>query len=188
MNRSKMAYNTAARYMDILCDSYLFERASRYDIKGRRMLGTPSKYYAADVGLRNVRLNFRQQEPTPLMENIIYNELRSRDYRVDVGLVEHRETVDGKQEYRQLEIDFVVNRGDSRWYIQSTYGIPDSGKMEQETRPFRKVPDSFRRILVVDDDVRPRTDDNGVLIVGIKDFLLDEGIMDRLEIDSQLLL
>ena len=165
--------------MDILCDSYLFEKVSRYDIKGRKLLETPYKYYAVDVGLRNVRLNFRQQEPTHLMENIIYNELRSRGYNVDVGLIEQRITIDGKQEYRQLEIDFVVNRGDSRWYIQSAYGIPDGEKMEQEIRPFRKVPDSFRRILVVGDDVRPWTNDDGVLVVGVRDFLLDEGIMYR---------
>ena len=111
------------------------------------------------------------------MENIIYNELRSSGYSVEVGVVESRTMVGGKQEYRQLEIDFVVNRADSRWYIQSAYGIPDSDKMEQETRPFRKVPDTFRRILVVGDDVRPWTDDNGILIVGIRDFLLDETIM-----------
>ena len=179
VNRSKMVPNTVSRYMDILCDSYLFEKVSRYNIKGRKLLETPYKYYAVDVGLRNVRLNFRQQEPTHLMENIIYNELRSRGYNVDVGLIEQRITIDGKQEYRQLEIDFVVNRGDSRWYIQSAYGIPDGEKMEQEVRPFRKVPDSFKRILVVGDDVHPWTNDDGVLIVGVRDFLLDEGIMNR---------
>lgn len=179
VNHSRMTSNTIARYMDILCNAYLFEKVSRYNIKGRKMLETPYKYYAVDVGLRNVRLNFRQQEPTHLMENIIYNELRSRGFNVDIGLVEQRVTVDGKQEYRQLEIDFVVNRGDTRWYIQSAYGIPDSDKMEQETRPFRKVPDSFRRILVVGDDIRPWTNDDGVLIIGIRDFLLDEGMMHR---------
>lgn len=180
VNRSKMANNTVGRYIDLLCNAYLFERAERYDIKGKKLLDTPCKYYAADVGLRNARLNFRQQEPTRLMENIIYNELRSRGYSVDVGVVESRTMVGGKQEYRQLEIDFVVNRADSRWYIQSAYGIPDGDKMEQEIRPFRKVPDTFRRILVVGDDVRPWTDDNGILIVGIRDFLLDETIMSAL--------
>lgn len=177
VNHSKMANNTVGRYIDLLCNAYLFEKVERYDIKGRKLLDTPYKYYAVDVGLRNVRLNFRQQEPTHLMENIIYNELRSRGYKVDVGVVESRTVVDGKQEYRQLEIDFVVNMADSRWYIQSAYGIPDSDKMEQETRPFRKVSDTFRRILVVGDDIRPWTNDDGVLIVGIRDFLLDESIM-----------
>lgn len=179
VNHLKMANNTVGRYMDVLCNAYLFEKAERYDIKGRRFLDTPYKYYSVDVGLRNARLNFRQQEPTHLMENIIYNELRSRGYKVDVGVIESRVVVDGRQEYRQLEIDFVVNMADSRWYIQSAYGIPDGDKMEQETRPFRKIPDTFRRILVVGDDIRPWTDDSGVFIVGIRDFLLDESMMSR---------
>lgn len=178
-NHAQMAPNTVARYIDALCDAFLFEKASRYDIKGRRLLDTPFKYYAIDVGLRNARLNFRQQEPTHLLENIIYNELRSRGFNVDIGMIEQRITTDGRQEYRRLEIDFVVNRGDARWYIQSAYGIPDDEKMEQEIRPFRKVPDSFRRILVVGDDTRPWTDNQGVLIVGVKDFLLDESLMHR---------
>jgi len=178
-NGTKMAANTVSRYIDILCDAYLFEKAERYDIKGRKMLDSPFKYYSVDVGLRNVRLNFRQQEPTHLMENVIYNELRSRGYNVDVGVVESRTMVDGKQKYKQLEIDFVVNMADSRWYIQSAYSIPDKDKMEQEVRPFRKVPDSFRKILVVEDDVRPWKDDNGILTVGIRDFLLDESLMYR---------
>ena len=177
VKRVKLASKTVERYMDLLCESYLFEKASRYNIKGRRILDTPFKYYVVDVGLRNVRLNFRQQEPTHLMENIIYNELRSRELKVDVGLVEQRVTVDGKQQYRQLEVDFVVNRGGDRWYIQSAYGIPDEEKMDQEIRPFRKIPDSFRRILVVGDDIRPWMNDEGVLIVGIWDFLLDESIL-----------
>lgn len=177
VNHSKLSPNTVERYMDLLCESYLFEKAHRYNIKGRAILETPFKYYAADVGLRNVRLNFRQQEPTHLMENIIYNELRSRGFKVDVGLIEQRVTVDGKQEYRQLEVDFVVNKGDNRWYIQSAYGIPDNDKMEQEIRPFGKIPDSFRKILIVGDDIRPWTNDKGIFIVGIMDFLLDESII-----------
>lgn len=176
-NKSKMTPVTVDRYMDILCDSYLFEKASRYNIKGNKLLSTPFKYYAVDVGLRNVRLNFRQQEPTHLMENIIYNELRSRGLNVDVGLIEQRVTSNGEQEYRQMEIDFVVNKGDARWYIQSAYGIPDDEKMEQEVRPFRSVPDSFKRILVVGYDVRPWTDSDGILIVNVLDFLMDESLM-----------
>lgn len=176
---SKVTTNTVARYMDSLCDAFLFEKVARYNVKGRKLLDSPFKYYAADVGLRNASLHFRRQEPTHLMENIIYNELRSRGYSVDVGVVEVRTTADGVQEYRQLEIDFVVNMADSRWYIQSAYGIPDEAKREQEVRPFRKVPDSFRRILVVGDDVPPWKDGEGVLIVGIRDFLLDESLMLR---------
>ena len=175
----RMSPNTVSRYMDALCNSYLFEMAQRYDIKGRRILGSPAKFYAADVGLRNARLNFRQQESTHIMENVIYNELRSRGFNVDVGVVESRILVNGKQEYRRMEIDFVVNRADSRWYIQSAYGIPDDEKMDQEIRPFRRIPDSFRRILIVGDDVRPWHNNEGVLIVGIKDFLLDESLMLR---------
>lgn len=177
VNHTKMANNTVGRYIDLLCNAYLFEKVERYDIKGRKLLSTPCKYYPVDVGLRNARLNFRQQEPTHIMENIIYNELRFRGYNVDVGIVESRTVSDGKQEYRQLEIDFVVNKADSRWYIQSAYGIPDGDKMEQEARPFRKIPDSFRKMIVVGDDIRPWTNDEGVLIVGIRDFLLDETSM-----------
>ena len=178
-NGMRMAPNTISRYIDTLCNAYLFEKAERYNIKGRKILESPFKYYSVDVGLRNVRLNFRQQEPTHLMENIIYNELRSRGYNVDVGVVESRTMVNGKQEYSQLKIDFVVNMADSRWYIQSAYGIPDKDKLEQEVRPFRNIPDSFRRILIVGDDVRPWKDDDGTLIVGIRDFLLDESLMYR---------
>ena len=179
VNHLKMANNTVRRYIEVLCNAYLFEKAERYDIKGRRLLNTPYKYYSMDIGLRNARLNFRQQEPTHLMENIIYNELRSRGYKVDVGVIESRVVVGGRQEYRQLEIDFVVNMADSRWYIQSAYAIPDGDKMEQEIRPFRKVPDNFRRILVVGNDIRPWTNDDGILVVGIGDFLLDETLMSR---------
>lgn len=173
----RLAPNTVAHYMDLLCDAFMFEKVARYDIRGRKLLDSPFKYYAADVGLRNIRLNFRQQEPTHLMENIIYNELRARGYNVDVGMIESRVMVDGRQEYRQMEIDFVVNMADSRWYIQSAFGIPDREKMEQESRPFRKVPDSFRRIIVVGDSIRPWRNDEGIMVVGIRDFLLDESIM-----------
>lgn len=179
VNHLKMANNTVRRYIEVLCNAYLFEKAERYDIKGRRLLNTPYKYYSVDIGLRNARLNFRQQEPTHFMENIIYNELRSREYKVDVGVIESRVVVGGRQEYRQLEIDFVVNMADSRWYIQSAYAIPDGDKMEQEIRPFRKVPDNFRRMLVVGNDIRPWTNDDGILVVGIRDFLLDETLMSR---------
>ena len=177
MHHKEINAGTLAKFEELMENAYLISKAKKYSIKGKKYIDQPFKLYFEDTGVRNARLNFRQQEPTRLMENIIYNELRSRGYSVDVGVVESRTMVGGKQEYRQLEIDFVVNRADSRWYIQSAYGIPDSDKMEQETRPFRKVPDTFRRILVVGDDVRPWTDDNGILIVGIRDFLLDETIM-----------
>ena len=169
---------TVVNYLEHLEDSFLFERAERYDVKGRKYLDSPYKYYAADVGLRNARLNFRQQEPTHIMENIIYNELRSRGYSVDVGIVESRVMEDGVSEYKQLEIDFIVNKGDSRHYIQCAYAMPEEKEREQELRPFLKVKDSFRKVLVVGDDIRPWTDDNGIITVGLKQFLLDENSLD----------
>ena len=170
--------DTVVNYLEYLEESFLFEKAERYDVKGRKYLDTPYKYFAADVGLRNARLNFRQQEPTHIMENIIYNELRSRGYSVDVGIVESRTMKDGISEYKQLEIDFVVNRMDSRCYIQSVYAMPEGKKREQELRPFLKVKDSFRKIMIVGDDVRPWTDDNGIVTMGIRQFLLDENSLD----------
>lgn len=170
--------NTVHRYLELLEESFLFEKAERYDVKGRKYLDTPYKYYIADIGLRNARLNFRQQEPTHIMENIIYNELRSRGYSVDVGVIESRVSKEGISEYRQMEIDFVVNKGDSRYYIQSAYGIPDEKKREQETRPFEKIGDSFRKIIITGDDIRPWTDGNGIITIGIKQFLLDENSLD----------
>ncbi|NLL94898.1 MAG: ATP-binding protein [Thermoplasmatales archaeon] len=177
--RKSISHGTVSRYLELLEESYLFEKARRYDVKGRKYLDTPHKYFMADMGLRNARLNFRQQERTHLMENVIYNELRSRGYSVDVGLVETRASVDGSREYKQLEIDFVVNKGDARYYIQSAYGVHDEGKREREIRPFRNVPDSFMKILVVGDEVRPWTDDEGILTVGVRRFLLDPEILRR---------
>jgi len=170
--------DTVNRYLELLEESFLFDKAKRYDVKGRKYIDTPHKYYIADIGLRNARLNFRQQEPTHIMENIIYNELRSRGYSVDVGVVESRTSVDGKSQYKQLEIDFVVNKSDSRYYIQSAYVIPDEKKREQELRPILKIRDSFRKIIIVNDNIRPWTDDNGVFTIGIKQFLLDENSLD----------
>jgi hypothetical protein len=170
--------NTVSKYLELLEESFLFEKAERYDVKGRKYLDTPYKYYAADVGLRNARLNFRQQESTHLMENVVYNELRSREYSVDVGIVESRTMKDGVSEYKQLEIDFIVNEMDSRYYIQVVYISPEGKKREQELRPFLKVKDSFKKILIVGDDVHPWTDDNGILTMGLKRFLLDENSLD----------
>jgi len=170
--------DTVNKYLEILRESFLFEKAQRYDVKGRKYLDTPCKYYAVDVGLRNARLNFRQQEPTHIMENIIYNELISRGYSVDIGVVESRVSKNGASQYRQLEIDFVVNKMDSRYYIQSAYRTPDEKKREQELRPFVSIKDSFRKILIVGDDVRPWKDDNGIITIGIRQFLLDENSLD----------
>ena len=171
---SRTSEETVSKYLSFLEESFLFERSKRYDIKGRKYFGTPSKYYAADVGLRNARLNFRQQKMTHIMENVLYNELRSRGFSVDVGVVETKTTENGVTNFKQLEIDFVANKGDQRYYIQCAYRVPDEDKKEQELRPFLKVGDSFRKIIVVGDDIRRWTDDNGVITIGVKEFLLDE--------------
>jgi len=176
--RSGIDKETVHRYLEFLEDSFLFERSDRYDIKGKKYFDTPSKYYVVDVGLRNVGLNFRQQEETHLMENIIYNELRSRGFSVDVGVVGSRSTVDGAIVHKQLEIDFVANKGSQRYYIQSAYRMPEGEKEEQELRPFLKVRDSFKKIMVVGDDVNLKRDENGVVTIGIRQFLLDENSLD----------
>ena len=150
-------------------DAFILEKATRYDIKGRKYIGTLSKYYFQDVGLRNALLNFRQVEETHIMENIIYNELRSRGYRVDVGIVEVRTSTERKQ----LEVDFVANKGDRRYYIQSAYALPDEAKREQELASLKRISDSFKKIIIVRDDIAPYYDDNGVRIMGLMDFLLN---------------
>ena len=176
--RSSVTDDTVNRYLDILEESYLFEKAKRYDIKGRKGIGSPMKYYIADIGLRNAQLNFREMDMPHIMENIIYNELRSRGYLVDVGVVEVRRNENGKRVPVKLEVDFVANKGDRRYYIQSAYMIPDEEKREQEIRVFSKIDDSFRKIIVTGDDIYPYTDDKGVLNIGIRQFLLDENSLD----------
>lgn len=176
--RSSITDDTVNRYLEIMEDSFLFERAVRYDVKGRKSLGSPMKYYVTDVGLRNALLNFREMDLPHIMENILYLELRSRGYAVDVGVVEVRERDGGVSRSLKLEIDFVVNRGDRRYYIQSAYALPDAEKREQETRPFRKVRDGFKRIMVVGDDVYPYRDGDGILTIGIRQFLMDGDSLD----------
>lgn len=176
--RSGTDNETVARYIGLLEDSFLFERVKRYDIKGRKYIGTPSKYYAADVGLRNARLNYRQQEETHIMENIIYNELRSRGFAVDVGVVEDRSSLNGVAGYRQLEIDFVASKGNRRYYIQSSFAVPEGEKREQEIRPFLKNNDSFKKLLIVGDDIYPYIDGNGIVTMGILQFLTDGDSLD----------
>ncbi len=148
--------------------------AQRYDIKGRAYIETPKKYYFSDLGLRNARINFRQFEQTHAMENVIYNELCMRGYRVDVGIVPITEkTKDGKTLRKQLEVDFICNLGSARYYIQSAYSIPDEEKRMQEIRPFRKIDDSFKKIVVTKDIVPAHYDEHGILTLNIYDFLLD---------------
>lgn len=174
VQKMKIDSKTVASYMGYLENSFLFESAERYDVKGRRYYETNKKYYCVDVGLRNARLNFRQQEPTHIMENVVYNHLRVLGYLVDVGIVESREMKDGKVSYSQREIDFVANKGSQRYYIQSAYSIPTEEKREQELASLLKISDSFRKIVVVGDEIMPYTDDNGIYFTGLFDFLLND--------------
>lgn len=166
---------TIKNYVDYLIDSFLISKAVRYDIKGKKYIGSPSKYYFEDVGLRNARLGFRQIEQTHLMENIIYNELRVRGYHVDIGVVEHFGTNgDGRRSKRQLEIDFVATKGSEKYYIQSAFSLPTADKENQERRGLLSIPDSFRKIIVTGGNIKVRRDDNGIITIGLRNFLLDE--------------
>ena len=160
--------------MDYFEDAFLIEKADRYDIKGKKYISTPSKYYFTDVGLRNARLNFRQQEETHIMENIIFNELLIRGYQVDVGIVEiYEKDEQGKYVRKQIEVDFVANKGEKRCYIQSAFSLPTLEKVNQEERPLRNISDSFKKIVIVKDNILPRVDESGLVTIGLKDFLLN---------------
>ncbi len=180
IKKSKITAVTIKRYLDHLINSFLIADALRYDIKGKAYIETPKKYYFSDLGLRNARINFRQFEQTHAMENVIYNELSMRGYRVDVGVVTVIEKdKNGNSVRKQLEIDFVCNMGSVRYYIQSAYSIPDEEKREQEIRPFTKVDDSFKKIVITKDMVPAHYDEHGILTVNIYDFLLDSSIMEK---------
>ena len=171
--------DTIGKYLDYFIDAFILYKAKRYDVKGRKQIGSPLKYYYSDVGLRNARLNFRQQEENHILENIIYNELRVREFDIDVGIVGVITRLEeGKSKREQYEVDFVANRGSRRYYIQSAFAIPDEAKREQETRSLIKIQDSFKKIVVVREDIEPWHDDNGILYIGIEQFLLDEAAMD----------
>lgn len=171
----KIAPDTLDTYIGYFVEAFLLQKAERYDVKGRKYIKTPVKYYYSDVGLRNDRLGFRQLEETHLMENVLYNDLIRRGFDVDVGVVtQNLRTDDGKNVRKQLEIDFVVNRGDERYYIQSALSIDAPEKKEQEIASLLRIPDSFKKIVVVRDYIKPWTDENGIRYVGIEDFLLDE--------------
>lgn len=165
--------STVARYCKYLENAFLINKSVRYDIKGKDYIDTPFKYYFEDVGLRNARLNFRQQDENHIMENIIYNELRYRGFSVDVGVVEIREKLsNGKVERKQLEVDFVANSGSKRYYIQSAFSMNAPDKEAQEKRPFLRFNDSFKKIILVRDNIKVRRDDNGIVTMGVLDFLL----------------
>lgn len=175
---TSLSDDTISRYLDYFIDAFLLYQAKRYDVKGRKYIGSPLKYYYSDIGLRNARLNFRQQEENHIMENLIYNELRIRDYDVDVGIVTiNSRDDDGKSKRTQYEVDFVANRGSQRYYVQSAFAIPDEDKRRQETVPLNGIGDSFRKLVVVRDNINPWHDENGILYIGIEDFLLDENAM-----------
>lgn len=169
-----LSKNTIISYIDYLLDSFLIEKAERYDVKGKKYIQTPQKYYFADVGLRNARLNFRQQEENHLMENIIYNELLIRGYNVDVGVVEVRE----KDTRKQLEVDFVCNQGSKRYYIQSALNLDTPEKTLQESKSLNNIGDSFKKIIVVKDNIKLWRNDDGILIIGIQEFLLNKDSLD----------
>ena len=175
VKKKKISNSTIKRYIDYLCDSFLIDSAIRYDVKGKKYIDTPVKYYFTDMGLRNARLNFRQIEETHSMENIIFNELKMRGFNVDVGVIMQYETNEkGANIRKQLEIDFVCNQGSKRYYIQSAYAIPDQAKMEQEQRSLMLTGDFFKRIIITKDTPAPYYNESGVLIMSVYDFLLDE--------------
>lgn len=171
--------STVARYLDLFVDSFIIYKAKRYDIKGRKYIGSPFKFYFSDVGLRNARLNFRQQEENHIMENIIYNELCYREFSVDVGVVTYNYKDENKKSKRtQLEIDFIANKGSKKYYIQSAFNIGDNEKRMQETRSLYNINDSFKKIVVVKDNIIPWNDEQGVFYIGIEQFLLEENSLD----------
>ena len=174
VKKQNITDDTVSRYLDYFVDAFLIARAKRYDIKGRKYIGSPLKYYYTDIGLRNARLNFRQTEENHIMENIIYNELVCRGFSVDVGVVEYNYTDEaGKNKKTKLEVDFVANEGSRRYYIQSALTVGEESKRLQEVRPFSRIPDSFKKVVVVKDAVIPWHDERGVLYIGIEQFLLD---------------
>ena len=169
---------TGGSYMQYLDNAFLFEGARRYNVKGRKYYDSIKKYYVVDVGLRNARLNFRQQEITHIMENVVYNELRIRGYLVDVGVVESRVMRQGKSTYQQYEIDFIATNGINKYYIQSAYALADEGKREQELMSLKKIDDSFRKIIIVGDDIATYIDDNGYVFMSLFRFLMNDDVLE----------
>lgn len=172
--RSNYSGKTIAKHIDYLAEAFLISKAARYDIKGRKYIGANLKYYFSDIGLRNARLNFRQQEPTHIMENIVYNELLVRGYNVDVGIVDiFVKNSEGKRVRKQLEVDFVVNQGSQRYYIQVAFDMTSEEKQTQELNSLRNIPDSLKKIIIVNGTKKPWMNDEGFVIMGMKYFLLN---------------
>ncbi len=178
--KSSISATTVKKYLDILQDSFLIYKANRYDLKGKSYIGTPSKFYFSDLGLRNSNINFRQIEPSHSLENVIYNELILRGFNVDVGIIPTTiKDKNNKAKRTQLEIDFVCNLGYKRYYIQSAFSLPDQNKISQETRPLKKIDDSFKKIVVTGDLTPKHYDENGILFMNIFDFLLNRNSLDE---------
>lgn len=178
VNNQSVSHNTISGYISHLLDAYIIQEAMRYDVKGRKYIGSNSKYYFSDIGIRNAIINFRQQEPTHIMENVIYNELVSRGYSVDVGNIETwYANAQGKRTHSNLEIDFVVNNDDERIYVQSAYSMPTREKVAQEQKSLLSIKDGFRKVIITADNVAPWTTDDGIRILNYYDFLLDEKLL-----------
>lgn len=173
VSSSTISDKTIAQYLKHLEEAFIVEKSKRFDVKGKKYMATPAKHYFTDIGIRNAVLNFRQQEETHIMENIIYIELRMRGFNVDVGLVEVREPKDGVLTRKQLEIDFVANKGNNKFYIQSAFNMTSPEKQAQEERSLLKINDSFKKIIIVKDDIKAKRDENGILTIGLYDFLLN---------------
>lgn len=181
MGKKSISDKTIKLYIDYLIDAFMLEKAYRYDVKGKKYINTPSKYYFIDIGLRNARLNFRQQEESHIMENIIYNELRSRGFRVDVGVVEcFEKNLEKKTERKSLEVDFIANKGNKKYYIQSALEIPSIEKDKQEKKSLLNINDSFKKLVIVKEDIKPRIDENGIITIGIFEFLIYENYLENL--------
>lgn len=175
IKKTKLKNETISRYLDCFIDAFVLYKAFRYDIKGRAYIGTPLKYYFSDIGLRNVKINFRQHEENHIMENILFNEFKARGFSIDVGVVPVRGTDEaGKMRYSQLEVDFVLTKGVRRYYVQSALTVAEESKRLQEVNSLNRIDDSFEKIVVVKDDVLPWTDDRGVKFINVEDFLLKE--------------
>lgn len=177
--KSDISLNTIKNYIIYLEESFLIHEANRYDVKGRKYIGTPLKYYFEDVGLRNAKLGFRQLEETHLMENIIYNELRARGFRVDVGMVEKKEKNEkGFYKKKRLEVDFIANKGNNKYYIQSAYALPTTEKVKQEKKSLVNINDSFKKIIIVKDIIKLQRDEDGIVTISLFDFLMDESSLE----------
>ena len=176
---AKLSDHTVKKYMDYLEDAFIIKKADRYDVKGKKYLDFPSKYYVGDIGLRNARLNFRQQERTHIMENIIFNELVSRGYSVDVGVVQVSSTENRVQKKSNLEIDFIVNQGFNKIYIQSAFSIDDNGKKIQEIRPLLNSGDFFKKIVIVNGSQKKTADENGIIYIGVIPFLIEKDSLEK---------